>query len=262
MLYNEERKLKIKKLIEETGKINVNDLSEEFKISKETIRRDLTSLEKMGVLKRTHGGAILSTVKNSNFNTEYPVEIRQIQNCDEKKSICKKAASFIQNKDIIFIDNSSTLIYLPKYIPKNIQITIITNSINALLEIAKRDMPNVTAICLGGIFNARNYSLYGMGSLKSAEEYFPNKAFFSCAGISPKSMIADTSLFELDIKKMMIERAETTYLLADYTKFFRSGQIQLCRFDAVDNIITDKGKGDMERHIRYIVDMGISVSIV
>ncbi len=226
-------------MLEQSGSVDVNVLAEKFKTSKETIRRDLRELEIDGALTRTHGGAVLNKTNDQESSREYPVAIRGIQRFAEKKQICKKAASFIQDNDTIFVDNSSTMLYLAEFIPPEKNITVITNSIKFLLEASKSFSPNHVFVCLGGIFKENNLSVYGNICLKNAEEYFPDKTFISCAGISPRNMLADSSIQEINIKRVMMERAREVFLLADYTKFQKSGSIFLTGFDSVNYVITD-----------------------
>ena len=160
-MYNIERKSAILEMLEQNGNVDVNTLAEKLDISRETIRRDLHDLELKGALTRTHGGAVLNKVSDNISGIEYPVAIRGIQKVYEKKAICQKAASFIKNGDTVFVDNSSTLLYLPKFIPSDLTLTIITNSIQFLLEASKYKNMNQTFICLGGVFKQSNLSLYG-----------------------------------------------------------------------------------------------------
>ncbi len=248
-MYSIERKSEIISLLEKKGKVDVNDLAVRFDISKETIRRDLHDLEKDGVLKRTHGGAVLNSV-GSNIPAEYPVTVRGIQRLNEKNVICRKAAEFVREGDIIFVDNSSTTAFLAKYISRDIHATILTNSLNLLIEATKYPCPNHMYICLGGIFKTTNLSMHGNITIKNAGEFYPNKTFISCTGINPVSKIADASIQEADAKRLMIERAQTVYLLADYTKFEKSGQVFLADFNSIDTIITDR---NVNRHsISYL----------
>lgn len=245
-MYSIERKAEIVSLLESSKRVDVSFLSEKFGTSKETIRRDLRELEENGVIKRTHGGAVLNSGPLAGKSNEaapaiqeYPITIRGIQRFYEKNQICKRAAAFIENGDTIFIDNSSTTMYLPKYISPEHHVTIITNSIKVLLEYSAAPNPNHVLICLGGIFNSSNLSLYGSGSLKSAEIYYPNKAFLSCAGISNQNILADSSIYEIDTKRMMIERTPEVFMLADYTKFQKNSQIFLCKMSDIRYLITD-----------------------
>jgi len=238
-MFSIERKLAIIEKLEQSSSVDVTVLAKEFGTSKETIRRDLRELETDGAITRTHGGAVLSKSNGPMSSPEYPVAIRGIQQFSEKKQICRKAASLIQDGDTIFVDNSSTMLYLAQFIPQEKNITVITNSIKFLLEAAKSFSPNHVYVCLGGIFRENNLSLFGNICLNNAEEYFPDKTFVSCAGISPHNMFADSSIQEINIKRAMIERAGAVYVLADYTKFQKSGSIFLTGFDSIDYIITD-----------------------
>ena len=260
-MYSEERKAQIIELIEKHGSINVNVLAERFETSRETIRRDLNDLQKHGVLKRTHGGAVAENHAGAAFSGEYPIGIRGIRQVTEKNKICAKAASFIEEGDTLFVDNSSTLIYLPQYIPPELHVTIITNSIDFLLAVSKVPHYNLLLICLGGIFKSDNLSVHGSIAAKNAEEYYPSKAFFSCAGISPHHKVADSSIHEIEIKRMMIERAQETFLLADCTKLQKTGQMHLCGFEAVDHLITDDKISSSNVDVSFLESNGIDVMI-
>jgi DeoR family fructose operon transcriptional repressor len=236
-MLSEERKSEIRNLLRQKGIIEVSMLAELFRTSRETVRRDLNDLEQQGILRRTHGGAL--PLNPGAAAMESPVIERRIFQMEEKKRICKKAASCIASNDTLFIDNSSTIAYLPWYIPPDIYVTIITNSISFLYEVSKVNNYNWILICLGGIFNSRNLSVLGNSTLKSAESYYPTKTFVSCAGISPVNKITDFSPHEVEVKRMMIDRAQEVFLLADHTKFEKTGNIFLCNFEAIDHLITD-----------------------
>ena len=250
-MYIEERQTKIITQLKSTGRIDVSELASSFQISKETIRRDLNDLEKAGILKRTHGGAILPFgkgisqtspgVKGKHFNIlkEAPVLERTIKHVSEKHAICKLAASYIQNEDTIFIDNSSTCIYLYQYIPADIQVTILTNSIQFLLECSKSLSPHHTIVCLGGIFKNTNLSIYGNATIKNAQQYYPNRAFISCTGIISETEITDSGIQEIDIKKTLVKSSQEVFLLADYSKFRQIGPVYLGSFADIDYLITD-----------------------
>lgn len=240
-MFTIERKSEIINLLEEHGRVDVCNLAEKFNISKETIRRDLRELEKDGILKRTHGGAVSVSVAvdSPTIGEEYPVSVRGIHRFTEKQYICQKAASYIKDGDTIFVDNSSTTMYLVKYIPTDLHLTFVTNSIKFLLESAQYDCKNHMYICLGGIFKESNLSVYGNATLKNGHEYYPNKAFISCAGISSNRLLTDSSIHEVDTKRMMIDLAQEVFVLADHTKFQTNGPVFLSDFTKINKIITD-----------------------
>jgi DeoR family fructose operon transcriptional repressor len=238
-LFTIERKSEILKLMEQNGRAGVNELASLFHASRETIRRDLNDMEERGLLKRTHGGAVLEGALSATA-PEFPVNVREIQRFKEKDAICRSAASFIRNGDSIFVDNSSTCLYLIQYIPEDYQVTLLTNSIKLLIGSNESKHPNLMLICLGGLFNAGNLSTYGNIALKNAGDFYPNKAFMSCAGIQPPDQLTDSSILEVDTKRLMIERSQEVFILADYTKFGRSGPVFLARFESIDTVITDQ----------------------
>ncbi|TCL77023.1 DeoR family transcriptional regulator [Hydrogenispora ethanolica] len=238
-MFGLERKSEIINILERAGKVDVNSLAERFGACKETIRRDLRELEKEGVIKRTHGGAVLNVSTSKTAQVEFPVSVREIQRYEEKLVICKRAAAMIADGDTIFVDNSSTTIYLLRYIPKDIHVCIITNSLKLLLEAVQVHNPNLQFICLGGVFKESNMSFSGTIPQRIAKDYYPSKAFLSCASITEQQMLTDSSAAEVDTKRMMIERSQSVIILADYTKFLRMGQIFLADFSSIDSIITD-----------------------
>jgi DeoR family fructose operon transcriptional repressor len=238
-MFRIERKSEILKLLEKNGRIGVNELSILFDSSRETIRRDLREMEERGLLKRTHGGAVFDNTYSS-ATPEFPVGVREIQRFKEKDAICRSAASFIKNGDSIFVDNSSTCLYLIQYIPADFQITLITNSIKLLIKSMESIHTNLMIICLGGLFNGSNLSTYGTISRKNATDFYPNKSFMSCAGLHLTNQLTDSSILELDTKRLMIEQSQEVFILADHTKFDRSGTFFLSNYSSIDYLITDK----------------------
>lgn len=241
-MYSIERKAEIIKFLEQDGKIEVSIMADYFNTSKETIRRDLKDLEAQSILTRTHGGAVsthLNNLQNGSPIQEYPVAIRGIQNYALKQEICKHAVSYIKDGDTIFVDNSSTTMYLVQFLPPELHVTFITNSLKFLVEASKYDCTNKLFISLGGVFNPKNLSTYDNASLLTGCEYYPDKCFISCAGISASRMFTDTSIHEVSTKKYMIDSAREVFLLADHTKFETNGQFFLADFESIDHIITD-----------------------
>ena len=237
-MYSIERRSEIISMLERHGKVDTNAVAEHFSISRETARRDLRALEEEGVLKRTHGGAV--AVRNGGATEEYPVAVREIRRYREKNSICAKAVELIHDGDVIFADNSSTTRYLAKYIPADISVTVLTNSLGLLLEAGKRDCEKHTYICLGGIFKSRNLSMHGSITENCIKDYYPDKVFLSCTGIDiEKGILTDGSMDEVESKKMMIGNAKKAVLLADGTKIEKSGQVYLCSLSDIDTVIFD-----------------------
>jgi len=233
-----ERQSLILEILEREGKVDVNLLASKFSTSKETIRRDLRDMEAAGILKRTHGGAILVAGKHSE-GYEYPLLVRGVQKYEEKQRICKAAAMLVEEGDTIFLDNSSTTMNLLCYVPNNIRFSVVTNSIQILLEAGKLNNSNITVIGLGGILNLKNYSLTGMLTNNFAQNFYPDKSFMSCRGIEEKSGMTDASILEVEVKRDMLGRSRQFILLADHSKFGLVGAIYMGGLNEIDYLITD-----------------------
>ena len=169
--YSIERKMRILETLEREGRVEVELLAADLRVSKETVRRDL------------RGGAVsLEMSETSPEYPEYPYLIREIQCLEEKEKICKRAASEIEDGDTIFIDNSSTNLFILKNINPEYSVTIITNSIRLLLESTKYPNENFVFVSLGGIFRCKNFSCVGDIANEMSRNYRPDKAFLSCYG--------------------------------------------------------------------------------
>lgn len=261
-MYSQERKARIIDMLGEQSSVSVSMLAELLQASKETIRRDLSALEAEGILSRTHGGAILNAntpnvgtaakYGDSILNNEYPFVQRHARNIPAKKKIAQKAAALIEDRDTIFIDNSSTTLFLLDYIPRDLHLTIITNSIKVLLESAKLENPNLSLISLAGFYNCNNYSVYGSRTIKSAMEFYPDKAFFSCTGVSLNKLLTDISLNEVDTKQAIMDKSRESYLLVDHTKFEVDGPFFLSGYEKIDYIVTDKY--DHSTEVMHVID--------
>lgn len=245
-----ERKKSILDLLLARKSVNINDLAERFQLSKETIRRDLRDFERQGLLKKTHGGAVLvedaaaPKPAGGPLFAELPIDARRVSLVREKEAMCRAAAARIEDNDVVYIDNSSTTIPLVQFIPRDLSVTIITNSLIVILEAHKLANPNLVLFCVPGFFNGNNLSLYGNHTVRIVEEFFPSKAFISCAGILPDGRLADTSMYETDTKRAFIGKSERVYLLADSGKFNRTAPYLLTDLGSVDCVVTDRRNPD------------------
>ncbi|MEA5016818.1 MAG: DeoR/GlpR family DNA-binding transcription regulator [Candidatus Limiplasma sp.] len=255
-MYNVERKALIMDMLQKENAVSVAELAQVLSISKETVRRDLRELELDGMIRRTHGGAVCE--QQSATTSEHPFNVREIQHYGEKARICQCAAKYAQDGDTIFVDNSSTTISLLKHINPNHQITVITNSIRQLFESTTIDSQNMTMICLGGVFRAKNYSLAGGLSVDSARNFRPSKAFISCRAIEPTGL-SDGSIYEVETKRALIATAKEVIVLADSSKFEETGTVFLSDLKIVTRVITDEKVS--KEAVRMLEMAGVEVVI-
>ena len=181
-----ERKNTILSRLMAEGKVIVSDLALEFDVTEETIRRDLDKLEKEGLAKKTYGGA----VKNENLNTELPLTVRKQTNVEGKKYIAERIAEFISDGDYILLDASTTALFTVKEISDRHNITLLTNSIEVLLELPQNNDWRV--ICTGGEFVQSSLSFAGRQVESIIDEYNVDLCVISCKGLDMEKGITDT----------------------------------------------------------------------
>lgn len=237
-MYAEERKSKILEILEKNDRVDIGELSTLFNTSRETIRRDLKELAQKGLLTKTHGGAI--PTENSSTWYDMPIGLRESKNSNYKQDICAYVYKSIQDYDTIFLDNSSTVTNMIKYIPKSLHLSVITNSIKVLIEIAKYPSLQWTVISLGGIFDARTLSNRSYVTLNNITMLKPHKAFLSCHGIDNDLYATDSYLDDVEIKKQIISSSREVFLLVDSSKLNRSSVFRLTNVSEFDHIVTDQ----------------------
>lgn len=205
--------------------ITVTELVEHLETSESTIRRDLMTLEQLGYLKRVHGGAILKDKKLSQI--EYKVDKRQTMNKKEKIAIAKKAASFIQEGDVIYVDAGTTTECLIEYI-KAKDIIVVTNGLNHAKELLGK---GVCTYILGGKIKHTTQAVIGADAVKALDKYNFSKGFFGANGVSVASGYTTPDVTEGAVKQKAIKKCQEVYILADDTKLETVSFMSFARID-------------------------------
>ncbi len=232
MLAIERRNTILKKLSAE-GKVLVADLAKEFDVTEETIRRDLEKLDNDGLAKKTYGGA----VKLDNFNIDLPFHVRKQANVESKEYIASLIADMINDGDYIMLDASTTALYVIKKILNKKNITLITNSIEILLELCNKHEWNI--LSTGGALKEGGLSLVGYQAEKMISGFHVDLAICSCKGIDDKNGITDSNERDTEIKKAFFKSANKKILAVDSSKFDKASFVKVCSLADVDTIVTD-----------------------
>lgn len=230
-----QRREKILELIREDGHAKVLDLSRLFKVTEVTIRQDLERLEKEGMVKREHGGAVLTNMDAGVKN----ITLQNQKRMAEKMAIARKAVSFIENGDTIILDSGSTTTEIAKLLVDFQNITVITNALNIAFILGA--YPNISLVVTGGEFKAPTLSLTGQ---KSADFFYNlnvDKLFLATAGITLKSGLTYPSISDICVKRAMIESANEVYLVADSSKIGINSFASLGALSLINLLITDAG---------------------
>lgn len=233
MLAAERRNLILEK-VHENKRVIVSELSKEYEVSEETIRRDLEKLEEEGHVTKSYGGAVL----NEKSSIDLPFNVRWKANPEGKHRIAELVSREIEDGDHIMLDASTTAVFIAKSIKQKRHLTVITNAIEILLELA--DVPGWDIIAPGGVLKPNSMSLIGKKALDGIGSYHVDKAFFSCKGIDLKNGITDGNVETGGIKQNMIAAADRVYLAVDSSKFGKTAFSRICGLSAVDCIVTDK----------------------
>jgi DeoR family fructose operon transcriptional repressor len=245
MLYEKERKLKIVEYIEEHKRASVQKLSEVFKVSLSTVRRDLSDLEKENLLKRSHGGAI--SLSRVNFETDF--ELREDDFKDEKKLIAKKAVEFIDRGDTILIDSGTTTFYMANELKELEDITIVTNSL--ILANKLQLNKSIEIILVGGNLRVGTKSLVGPIANSNFDRFKVDKGFIATNCIDFKSGLTTPNIMEASTKEKMIEISKEVYLLADSSKYGKVNFAKFADIKDIDIFITDSGlKEEYEKFLK------------
>ncbi|SNX53412.1 DeoR/GlpR family DNA-binding transcription regulator [Thermoanaerobacterium sp. RBIITD] len=229
-----ERRKRIMSLLQENQSVLVPELSKLFKVTEETIRRDLEKLESEGLLKRTYGGAVI----NESTSVDIPLNIREITNIEGKQTIGLKVAENIEDGDTLLFDSSSTVLQVAKQIKFKRKITVITNSEKVIFELS--NAKDCKVISTGGVLKANSMSLIGHWAEDAIKNFCVDKAIISCKGFDMDRGITESNEMEAEIKKAMANAAEKVFLLVDHTKFDKSSFVKMLDFNKVDYLFTDR----------------------
>ena len=246
-----ERKNIILEKLNREKKVVVSALAREFSVSEETIRRDLEKLEKEGFAIKSYGGAIL----NEDNDSEIPFKLRQQNNKSGKKKIAQLVAEFINDGDHIFVDPSSTGVSVIKACEGKSNLTILTNSVEILLQLSDREDCDV--ISTGGALVPGYLALIGPQCIQAIESFHADIAIVSCKGIDLAKGVTDSNQMLSQVKQKMLGSASKKVLAVDNSKFDRVAFSKICPITDFDVVVTDEQPS--AQWIEYFKEQGVSL---
>ena len=234
-MYAPERQQQIVDIARADGRVDVNALAELLGVTPETVRRDLTTLERHGLLRRVHGGAI--PVEKLGF--EPRLDERQERYTAEKERIAKTAVDELPAEGVILLDAGSTTQLLAENLPRDRELTVVTNSIAVATVVAKRD--NLSLYLLGGRVRGRTLAAVGEWATHALAGIHVDVAFVGTNGLSVRRGLTTPDQDEAMVKRAMVTAARRVVVLCDHTKIGTDHFAQFAPLDAVDTVITDMG---------------------
>ena len=228
-----ERMEQILTILRANHTVKVKTLTKQLFVSEATVRRDLIALEKQGLIKRLHGGAALLDAATG----EIPLYTRQQENTEAKKIITTEAARYLKDGQVIFLDASSTVMFLIPFFENFNHLTIVTNGLNTANEM--KTLPH-KVYCTGGLLLHHSSAYVGDYAAEFVRHFNADLFFFSSRGLSEDGKITDSSAEETYIRKIMFEQSREKYFLCDHKKFGKTYCYNLCTIDQVDKTIFDR----------------------
>ncbi|MET9080911.1 DeoR/GlpR family DNA-binding transcription regulator [Streptomyces sp. NPDC004237] len=234
-MYAPERQQEILRLARDGGRVDVVSLAEEFQVTQETIRRDLKALDRAGLVRRVHGGAIPA----GRLDFEPDLAERESTSADEKDRIAKAAVPELPTEGTLILDAGSTVARLAAAVPLDAELTVVTHSLPIAARLA--DHPGIQLHLVGGRVRHRTRAAVDAWALRAYSEIRADVLFVAANGFSAEQGLTTPDLAEAAVKRAAVAAARRVVLLADSAKH---GQEHFARFGDmgdVDLLITDSG---------------------
>ena len=229
---NKEREKSILEIAIREKQVTVRDLARRLYASEPSIRRDLCSLEKQRLLRRTHGGAVLD--ENALSEIKIPFLIRELEKGDEKIRIARKAAALVPDDSILFLDASTSAYAMIPFLAEKKHLLVITNGIKALTKLCES---NINCIGTGGNVIHSCLAFVGEDCQQTIRQYNADFCFFSCRGLSDDGRLTDISQPENAVRAKMIAHSKEAYLLCTSDKFHKVYYHNLCTCDEISGVV-------------------------
>lgn len=249
-----ERRNFILDVLQRTGKIEIETVAAELKVSSMTIRRDLALLEEQGMAHRTHGGAVL----HDGLLREVPYKSKEISKIEEKRRIGKEASRLIKNGDIIILDAGTTTLEVARSIGEIENLTVITNDLKIALELSETS--KATVFCLGGQVQKGLGTTFGSTAYDFLSHVRVDRCFLATSSIDLEYGLSNPTLEKAKLKRKMIQVADQVILVADHSKFHKKSFALVAGIEEIDLIITDQGlEASIEEELKQ---KGVDIRLV
>lgn len=216
----EGRREAITELLQAQRVVTVNEIEDRFGVSPMTARRDLGELERQGLARRTHGGAVLPSASGheDSFSTRLGTATAA------KRALAAAAAELVEDGEALFLDSSTTAYHLAELlIRENRTVTVVTNALPVIDLIATNARDTIDLIAAGGQLRRLSRSFVGPVAVEGLRRHWTDHAFLSVKGVAPDGTLTDADPLEAEVKRVMIEHAKRATLLLDGEKLERRG---------------------------------------
>jgi DeoR family fructose operon transcriptional repressor len=233
------------------GRVDVLTLSHQLDVTPETVRRDLSALERRGLVRRVHGGAI----PVERLGVEPGLADREGRNTEQKDRIAKLALDELPDGGSIIIDAGTTTARFAAMLPWDRELTVVTHSLPIATLLASR--PAITLHLIGGLVRWRTLAAVGGWARQCISEIHADVVFLGINGITVERGLTTPDLAEAQVKRALVDAALRTVVLADHSKVGRVDFARVAPLDRVDTLITDS---DVDRELAEEIETaGVAV---
>jgi len=248
-----DRRAQILAQLQEKGRVEVQELSEQFHVSTVTIRNDLTYLEGKSLLYRTRGGAINQT----KVAMDLALSEKARKNAELKRRIGLKAVELIQDNDTIILDSGTTTLEIARHLKKFKHLTVITHAINIATELA--GIESIEVIMPGGMLRDKSFSLVGPQTEENIRNYFCDVLFLGVDGFDVDYGVSTPCVAEAQLNRVMAEIAREVIVVSDSSKFGKRSLAHILPVSKIHKVITDDGISQEDRE--KLISGGVNVII-
>ncbi|WP_435201286.1 DeoR/GlpR family DNA-binding transcription regulator [Janibacter sp. GS2] len=242
-MYAEERQQAIAELVTDRGRLAVLALAETFGVTTETVRRDLSALERIGLVRRVHGGAVAA---NALPHVEFRLSDRDAANTAAKDRIAKAALDELPaSGSTVLIDAGSTTARLISRLPRDHPLVVVTHAVPLAARLATA--PQIELHLLPGRVRFTTQAAVGPLTVKAIEALRVDTVFLGTNGLTSGHGLSTPDRDEAATKRAMLEVARRVVVLADASKFGVEAAIRFARLDEVDVVISDTGLAAEQR---------------
>ena len=243
-MLTEERFAKIVKIVNQEGTVTVLELAQAIGISESTIRRDLNQLDKLGRIRKVHGGATAVVLMSDGH--ERNMQEKYSRNIEEKRAIAAYAATLVHPNDFVFLDAGSTTEQMAEYLEENTAFYV-TNGITLAQKLAARGFKTML---LAGRVKASTDAVIGMEAVSSLARYHFTRGFFGTNGITVAEGFTTPDLEEAANKRAAMEHCRQCYVLADNSKFDTLSNVSFGELGKA-KIVTTKGNVRLKNYKQH-----------
>lgn len=251
-----ERRLEISELLASKRSVRIDELAERFDVSRETIRRDLITLEDRGVIERVHGGGI----RHEFASSEPPFEERLIQQADQKTAIATLACSLIETASTVFLDVGTSVARVAELLPERFKGEVITNSVLAAQMLAGRS--DLSVFLSGGRLRHGDMALSGPTAATILRDVFVEVALLGSGGVDAEHGLTDFYPDEIDARRAIIQNARKSLVIADSSKIGKVATHRVSSLERLTGVITDDGIPPDEASAIRALDVELHVAEV